>query len=106
MAWQTTLAAFNRRCSAFRYGEQSPEALEAARAFLRGPVSELLPEAVPVTEWENAECISRVLREKALAGGDRVLTLSTTALITSGAKSQFETFLQKTDDLSTSGILV
>lgn len=102
IGWQQSLGmdSRRRRCHFFSFAQPTPDQVFMVQEVF-APLVELV-ELVPVTEWEKAECISRVLRERAAAQHGFA---DTTALVTSGVKSQFETFSQKTDDLSTSGIL-
>lgn len=102
VGYQAILTESRRRCHFFTFGQPDPDRVALAQRSLRLPSA--YPEFVPETEHGKTLLITQVLREKEAAKSGRVLTLSTTALITSGAKSQFETFCQKTDDLSTSGI--
>lgn len=96
VGWQESLSmdSRRRRCHFFTFGQPNADQVQEVQRICR-PISGLA-ELVPVTEWEKAECISRVLRERDHAKAAKsaaVLNLKdTTALVTSGVKSQFETF--------------
>lgn len=101
---QATLQVFKRRCHGFSYGQP-----DADRVFY---VQRLFwfenrrADELPEDEAGMTLLVSRVLAEKSAAGAGGFELSRTTALVTSGAKSQFETKQAETDDLSTGGILL